>query len=192
MIIVQTILNHVIESVKTALEAQTKTTVCGAGLAVKDMNGTVVSSEIDQYSNRKYLGPTDTKGTYFYIRLNGKSSELKAGKAAKRGSCALQQEIKVPLRLVAMHKCADTRLWVDAVKAALYNTSFKGINFDGFDVVDVTINPISSNMLPWEVYKDETNKNYETFSSQWQLVSVDFELRFDLTYSKKCNNFDIC
>ena len=71
----QTIIDVIITEIITELTAVTGEVITGAGLTVKDTSGQVVTLESGVNGERKYSGLDDSKGTYFYIRINGNITE---------------------------------------------------------------------------------------------------------------------
>jgi hypothetical protein len=191
MIIAQTIIDYLIKSIETEMNAVTGANVTGKGIAIKDVLGQVVSLQTNGSGEREYLGLNDTLRTYFYIRLNGNYTETRKAANVKRGSCGLESEVRVPLKAVMQHPCADPLMLLDAFKYGLFNTNFKGVIW-GYDIVNIRIFPLISSVVSWEIYNLETGKDAKTMNSLMQIVSHDFELRFDLTYSDKCKKFKIC
>lgn len=187
MIITQYIVDQMIAQINTALGGA----VCGAGIAIKDIAGQVVSLNTSQTGEREYLGLTDTKGTYFYIRLaNTRISETRKAANLRRGSCGIEQETRVQLKIVAMTQCADVMMWAEVVKQALYNVNLN-LNWP-YSVTSAKLFPNSSNINSWEIYQEETGKKPETLLSLIKIVSVDFELRYNYTYNNKCDNIKLC
>jgi len=187
MIVTQYIVQQIIEQINTALGGA----VCGGGIAIKDVEGKVVSLNTSEAGEREYLGLTDTKGTYFYIRLaNSRISETRKAANVRRGSCGIEQETKASFKLVAMTSCADALMWAEVVKQALYNVNLN-LNYP-YSVVGAKLYPQSTNINSWEVYTEETGLDPKTLNSYIKIVSVDFELRYDYIYTDKCDNIKIC
>jgi hypothetical protein len=186
----QTIIDVIITEIITELTAVTGEVITGAGLTVKDTSGQVVTLESGVNGDRKYSGLDDSKGTYFYIRINGNITEGRKPANTKRGSCGIESEIRIPLKLVIQHRCADPRKLLDVVKSALFTANLKQNWL--YNIVNVKLYPTSSNVLPWDVYNSETGKEAKTMNSLLQIVSTDFELRFDFNYNNKCDDFNLC
>ncbi len=191
MIVAQEIVNVIISQVATQLTTGTGQIFTGAGIAVKDTAGQVVELNVSQNGHRNYVGIDDSKANYFYIRLNGSISEPRKAANTKRGSCGIESEVRVPLKLVAQSRCSDPRLLLDAVKAALFTVNFKGVQWQ-YNIINPKLSPLTSEVLPWTVYASETGKDANTLLSLMQIISVDFELRFDYNYTEKCKPFVIC
>jgi len=186
----QTIIDVIIAEIIAELTAVTGEVITGAGLTVKDTSGQVVTLESGANGERKYSGLDDSKGTYFYIRINGNITEGRKPANTKRGSCGIESEIRLPLKLVIQHRCADPRKLLDVVKSALFTANLK--NNWLYNIVNVKLYPTASNVLPWDVYNSETGKEAKTMNSLLQIVSTDFELRFDFNYNNKCDDFNLC
>lgn len=186
----QTIIDVIIAEIIAELTAVTGEVITGAGLTVKDTSGQVVTLESGANGERKYSGLDDSKGTYFYIRINGNITEGRKPANIKRGSCGIESEIRLPLKLVIQHRCADPRKLLDVVKSALFTANLK--NNWLYNIVNVKLYPTASNVLPWDVYSNETGKEAKTMNSLLQIVSTDFELRFDFNYNNKCDDFNLC
>jgi hypothetical protein len=186
----QTIIDVIITEIITELTAVTGEVITGAGLTVKDTSGQVVTLESGVNGDRKYSGLDDSKGTYFYIRINGNITEGRKPANTKRGSCGIESEIRIPLKLVIQHRCADPRKLLDVVKSALFTANLKQNWL--YNIVNVKLYPTSSNVLPWDVYNSETGNEAKTMNSLLQIVSTDFELRFDFNYNNKCDDFNLC
>jgi hypothetical protein len=191
MIVAQEIIDYIISQVSAEMSANTGQIISGAGIAVKDIAGQVVTLQVDYKGFRNYVGLDDSKTGYFYIRLNGQFSEPRKAANVKRGSCGIESEVRIPLKLVFQHRCADPRVLLDAVKAALFNISFSGVKWN-YNIVSPKLYPLTSELLPWVVYQSETGKDPKTLNNLMQIVSVDFELRFDYTYTEKCKPFSFC
>lgn len=191
MTVTQTIISEIISQVTASFEAATGTLISGAGLAIKDIEGKVVTLNVSASGEREYIGLTDTKGTYFYIRLaNTRVSETRKPANTKRGSCGIEQETRVILRLVAMHQCADAAMFAEIMKQALYTTDLKLIW--PYQIASAKLFPSTTNINPWEVYTEETGKEANTLNSYTQIIAIDFELRYDYTYSDKCGSLTLC
>lgn len=186
----QTIIDVIIAEIIAELTSVTGEVITGAGLTVKDTSGQVVTLESGANGERKYSGLDDSKGTYFYIRINGNITEGRKPANTKRGSCGIESEIRLPLKLVIQHRCADPRKLLDVVKSALFTANLK--NSWLYNIVNVKLYPTASNVLPWDVYNSETGKEAKTMNSLLQIVSTDFELRFDFNYNNKCDDFNLC
>lgn len=165
--------------------------VNGNGMAVKDTAGQVVTLNVTQNGTRNYVGITDTQTTGYYIRLNGITSETRKAGNTKRGSCGIELDVRIPLKLVFWHQCADPRLLLDSVKFALYGANFKGIQWQ-YDIVNPRLFPVNFEILPWVVFQSETGKNAKDLQSLMQIISLDFELRYDFSLTEKCKPFTIC
>lgn len=191
MIVAQDIVNVIISQVAAQLTSGTGQIFTGAGIAVKDVLGQVVELNVNANGHRSYVGIDDSKAGYFYIRVNGAVSEPRKAANTKRGSCGIESEVRIPFKLVAQSRCSDPRMLLDAVKSALFTVNFKGVQWQ-YNIVNPKLFPITSEVLPWAVYAAETGKDAKTLQSLMQIVSVDFELRFDYTYTEKCGPFRLC
>lgn len=191
MIITQTIIDYLISQIQTELTTVTGESVTGKGIAVKDVAGQVVELTVSANGHRNYVGIDDSKNAYFYIRLNGTTTEARKAANVKRGSCGIEMEIRTPFKLVFQHRCSDPRILLDSVKAALYNTSFKTIVWN-YDIANIRLFPATSEVLSWSVYNQETGKEAKTLNSLMQIVSIDFTLVYDLVYNDKCQPFKFC
>jgi hypothetical protein len=191
MIITQTIIDNLISGINLEWKNLTGENVNGSGIAVKDTSGQVVEMKVSENGSRNYIGIDDSKNSYFYIRLNGTQTESRKAGNVKRGSCGLEMEVRTPLKLVFQHRCSDPRLLLDAVKFALFNVNLKSIKWD-YDILNIRLFPATSEVLSWIVYATETGKEPKTLNSLLQIISIDFELRYDLTYNEKCKPFNIC
>jgi hypothetical protein len=80
---------------------------------------------------------------------------------------------------------------LDSVKFALYGANFKGVQWQ-YAIVNPRLFPVSNEILPWVVYAAETGKDAKTLQSLMQIVSIDFELRYDFSLTEKCKPFTIC
>lgn len=190
MYVTQTIINELISQIDTAMQT-VNVTVNGNGIAVKDVNSQVVTLNVTQNGHRNYVGINDTTRTGYYIRINGNSSETRKSGNTKRGSCGIEADVRIPFKLVFWHNCTDPRKLLDAVKFALFNANFKGVQWQ-YNIVNPRLFPIASEILPWIVYAAETNKDPKTLNSLMQIVSIDFELRYDYNYTEKCLPFTVC
>jgi hypothetical protein len=159
----------------------------GKGIAIKDIQGKVVSLDVSASGERENWGINDNFGTYYYFRLNGTASEVKSTPAQRYGSCGLQIQQRVPLKLVAQHRCQSPIEFLESVKAALYATH---VNLPNLGTV--TILPINSNAVPWEVYASETGRDASTLHSLLQIVSIDFTLQIEYAPADKCFFNPIC
>ena len=190
MYVTQDIITELIKQIDTAMAA-VNVNVHGNGIAVKDTAGQVVTLNVTQNGTRNYVGITDTARTGYYIRTNGIVSETRKAANTKRGSCGIELDVRVPLKLVFWHVCADPRMLLDSVKFALYGANFKGIQWQ-YAIVNPRLFPVSNEVLPWTVYAAETGKDPKTLLSLMQIVSLDFELRYDFSLTEKCKPFAIC
>jgi hypothetical protein len=190
MYVTQDIITELIKQIDTAMAA-VNVNVNGNGIAVKDTAGQVVTLNVTQNGTRNYVGITDTARTGYYIRTNGIVSETRKAANTKRGSCGIELDVRVPLKLVFWHLCADPRMLLDSVKFALYGANFKGIQWQ-YAIVNPRLFPVSNEVLPWTVYAAETGKDPKTLLSLMQIVSLDFELRYDFSLTEKCKPFAIC
>jgi hypothetical protein len=190
MYVTQTIISELISQINAAMQA-VNVNVNGNGIAVKDTAGQVVTLNVTQNGTRNYVGITDTARTGYYIRSNGIVSETRKAANTKRGSCGIELDVRVPFKLVFWHLCADPRLLLDSVKFALYSANLKAVNYE-YSVVNPRLFPVSNEILPWTVYSAETGKDAKTLQSLMQIVSIDFELRYDLALNEKCKPFAIC
>ena len=187
----QTIIDYIINSLKTEMQLASGSIVNGSGLCIKDIENKVVSLNVNGSGEREYCGLNDALNTYFYIRLNGQYSQTRKASNTKRGSCGLEAEIRVPLKIVMQHKCADPRLLMDFLNSNLYNINYKMIKWN-YDIMNVRLFPGVINIIPWENYQSETGKDPKTLNSLMQIISADFELRYDFTWNDKCDKFKIC
>jgi hypothetical protein len=190
MYVTQNIITELIKQIDTAMAA-VNVNVNGNGIAVKDTAGQVVTLNVTQNGTRNYVGITDTARTGYYIRVNGIVSETRKAANTKRGSCGIELDVRVPLKLVFWHVCADPRMLLDSVKFALYGANFKGVQWQ-YAIVNPRLFPVSNEVLPWTVYAAETGKDPKTLLSLMQIVSLDFELRYDFSLTEKCKPFAIC
>jgi hypothetical protein len=190
MYVTQDIITELIKQIDTAMAA-VNVNVNGNGIAVKDTAGQVVTLNVTQNGTRNYVGITDTARTGYYIRTNGIVSETRKAANTKRGSCGIELDVRVPLKLVFWHLCADPRMLLDSVKFALYGANFKGLQWQ-YAIVNPRLFPVSNEILPWTVYAAETGKDPKTLLSLMQIVSLDFELRYDFSLTEKCKPFTIC
>ena len=190
MYVTQDIITELIKQIDTAMAA-VNVNVHGNGIAVKDTAGQVVSLNVTQNGHRNYVGITDTARTGYYIRVNGIVSETRKAANTKRGSCGIELDVRVPFKLVFWHLCADPRMLLDSVKFALYGANFKGVQWQ-YAIVNPRLFPVSNEILPWTVYAAETGKDAKTLQSLMQIVSLDFELRYDFSLTEKCKPFKIC
>ncbi len=190
MYVTQDIITELIKQIDTAMSA-VNVNVNGNGIAVKDTSSQVVTLNVTQNGTRNYVGITDTARTGYYIRVNGIVSETRKAANTKRGSCGIELDVRVPLKLVFWHLCADPRMLLDSVKFALYGTNFKGVQWQ-YAIVNPRLFPVSNEVLPWTVYAAETGKDPKTLLSLMQIVSLDFELRYDFSVTEKCKPFAIC
>jgi len=190
MYVTQNIITELIKQIDAQMAA-VNVNVNGQGIAVKDTDGQVVSLNVTQNGHRNYVGITDTSGTGYYIRVNGTVSEVRKAANTKRGSCGIELDVRVPFKLVFWHLCADPRMLLDSVKFALYGANLKAVNYD-YSVVNPRLFPVSNEILPWTVYANETGKDPKTLLSLMQIVSLDFELRYDFALNEKCKPFTIC
>jgi len=190
MYVTQNIITELIKQIDTAMAA-VNVNVNGNGIAVKDTAGQVVNLNVTQNGTRNYVGITDTSGAGYYIRTNGIVSETRKAANTKRGSCGIELDVRVPFKLVFWNLCADPRMLLDSVKFALYGANFKGVQWQ-YAIVNPRLFPVSNEILPWTVYASETGKDAKTLQSLMQIVSIDFELRYDLALNEKCKPFTIC
>lgn len=190
MYVTQNIITELIKQIDTSMAA-VNVNVHGNGIAVKDTAGQVVTLNVTQNGTRNYVGITDTARTGYYIRVNGIVSETRKAANTKRGSCGIELDVRIPLKLVFWHQCADPRMLLDSVKFALYGANFKGVQWQ-YAIVNPRLFPVSNEILPWTVYAAETGKDAKTLQSLMQIVSLDFELRYDFSLTEKCKPFAIC
>jgi hypothetical protein len=190
MYVTQNIITELIKQIDIAMSA-VNVNVNGNGIAVKDTAGQVVTLNVTQNGTRNYVGITDTSGAGYYIRTNGIVSETRKAANTKRGSCGIELDVRVPFKLVFWNLCADPRMLLDSVKFALYGANFKGIQWQ-YAIVNPRLFPVSNEILPWTVYAAETGKDPKTLLSLMQIVSIDFELRYDFSLTEKCKPFTIC
>lgn len=190
MYVTQNIITELIKQIDIAMAA-VNVNVHGNGIAVKDTAGQVVTLNVTQNGTRNYVGITDTARTGYYIRVNGIVSETRKAANTKRGSCGIELDVRVPFKLVFWHLCADPRMLLDSVKFALYGANFKGVQWQ-YAIVNPRLFPVSNEILPWVVYAAETGKDPKTLQSLMQIVSLDFELRYDFSLTEKCKPFNIC
>jgi hypothetical protein len=190
MYVTQDIITELIKQIDTAM-ATVNVNVNGNGIAVKDTASQVVTLNVTQNGTRNYVGITDTSRTGYYIRTNGIVSETRKAANTKRGSCGIELDVRIPFKLVFWHLCADPRMLLDSVKFALYGANFKGVQWQ-YAIVNPRLFPVSNEVLPWTVYAAETGKDPKTLLSLMQIVSLDFELRYDFSLTEKCKPFAIC
>ena len=190
MYVTQNIITELIKQIDTAMSA-VNVNVNGNGIAVKDTAGQVVTLNVTQNGTRNYVGITDTSGAGYYIRTNGIVSETRKAANTKRGSCGIELDVRVPFKLVFWNLCADPRMLLDSVKFALYGANFKNVQWQ-YAIVNPRLFPVSNEILPWVVYSAETGKDAKTLQSLMQIVSIDFELRYDFSLTEKCKPFTIC
>ena len=190
MYVTQQIINELIKQIDASM-ATVNVNVNGQGIAVKDTDSQVVSLDVTQNGHRNYVGISDTSRTGYYIRVNGTTSESRKASNVKRGSCGIELDVRIPFKLVFWHLCADPRMLLDSVKFALYGANLKATNYD-YAIINPRLFPISVEILPWVVYANETGKDAKTLLSTMQIVSLDFELRYDFTLTEKCKPFKIC
>ena len=190
MYVTQNIITELIKQIDIAMSA-VNVNVNGNGIAVKDTAGQVVTLNVTQNGTRNYVGITDTSGAGYYIRTNGIVSETRKAANTKRGSCGIELDVRVPFKLVFWNLCADPRMLLDSVKFALYGANFKGVQWQ-YAIVNPRLFPVSNEILPWTVYAAETGKDPKTLLSLMQIVSIDFELRYDFSLTEKCKPFTIC
>jgi len=181
--IIQEIINQIVTTLGNGLT--------GSGIAIKDSQGKVVSLEVSQSGERIFLGLDDTKGSYFYIRQSGLSVEARVAAANRFGSCGNEMSVRIPFKLVAMHRCDDPKKLLESFKFALYSTNLKSFYTD-FKVSNITLFPVSSNAISWEIYVQETGRDANTLQSTLQIISIDFILQFQHTYNNLCVDFKIC
>jgi hypothetical protein len=190
MYVTQNIITELIKQIDASMLA-VNVNVNGQGIAVKDIDSQVVTLNVTQNGHRNYVGISDTARTGYYIRVNGTSSETRKAGNTKRGSCGIELDVRVPFKLVFWNLCADPRMLLDSVKFALYGANLKAVNYN-YSVVNPRLFPVSNEILPWVVYAAETGKDAKTLQSLMQIVSIDFELRYDLALNEKCKPFTIC
>ena len=190
MYVTQDIITELIKQIDTAMAA-VNVNVHGNGIAVKDTDSQVVTLNVTQNGTRNYVGITDTTRTGYYIRTNGIVSETRKAANLKRGSCGIELDVRVPFKLVFWHQCADPRMLLDSVKFALYGVNFKSVQWQ-YAIVNPRLFPVSNEILPWVVYAAETGKDAKTLQSLMQIISLDFELRYDFSLTEKCKPFAIC
>lgn len=189
MYVTQTIINELISQIDAQMLA-VNVHVNGQGIAVKDTSGQVVTMNVTANGHRKYVGIDDTKRTGYYIRTNGIISETRKAANVKRGSCGIEMDVRVPLKLVFWAACEDPRLLLDSVRFALYSSNLK--QKYQYEIVNPRLFPAAVEVLPWVVYASETGKDAKTLNSLMQIVSIDFELRYDFSLTEKCKPFTIC
>lgn len=187
MIIAQTIVDEIIKQIESAIGQD----VTGRGIGIFDINNRVVSLDISNSGEREYLGLTDTRGFYFYIRANGNPNESRITGRTKTGSCGLESRSRIPMKMVIMKSCSDSRALLDAFRKSLYSVNFSRFK-PVYKINDIKIQPASFNVVPWQIYKDETGLDPKTFSSSIQIVSIDFNLEYFYNYADECPDFDIC
>jgi hypothetical protein len=187
MKIAQTIIDYIIAQMKISIGND----VDGAGIGIVDTSGRVVSSYISDSGERDFLGLSDTRGNYFYFRLNGSPVETRLAAGAKFGSCGTQIQTRIPLKLVVQHRCQSSAELIEVFKSNLFRVNLNRGGW-GYDIFDIKLIPVSFNVSPWDVWKSETGRDANEFGSMWQIGSVDFILQIQYTYSDKCISFDLC
>jgi len=185
MQIPQTIIDYIITEMSAIVGFN------GYGIAIKDVDGKVVSLALSESGEREFWGLDDTVGSKFYFRQNGNPSETRATAGNKIGSCGNEIIGRLPLKLVCQHPCESPAVLVDYLKYALFTTNFKRVNL-GYDISDIRIFPVSYNAVPWNVYELESGRDPKTLVSNMQCISVDIVLQYQYTYSDKCKDFSIC
>ena len=186
MKIAQTIIDYIIDQIKNNIGNG----IDGAGIGIIDASKKIVSATISDSGERDFLGLNDTRGNYFYFRTNGSPVESRLAAGSKRGSCGTQIQTRIPLKLVVQHRCESSIELVDVMKSALYTINLNR-NWK-YDIFDIKLIPVSFNPSPFDVWKMETGRESNEFDSMWQIISIDFLLQIQYTYSNKCISFDIC
>jgi hypothetical protein len=179
--ILQEIGAEIIGQIKSGMESILSAPVKGFGLGIKTAQNLVVSAEVSSNGERVPFGIEDNKGTYFYIRYDGKTLSRRLSRGEKIGSCN-ELMITAPMRLVFIHHCSDPQkllLFVQNIFAGLELNSKKWT----FGQKKVLIFEKGFNFIPWDIFNEETGKPKTEFvSNSIQIVSIDFEIRLNTNY----------
>lgn len=174
------------------------TKVPGKGLGIQQPDGQVVAAHVEPPAQeRDFIGITDQEGNFFYIRYRDKITKRLLSKNEKRGSCCNDAETIVPLRLVAVHTCNDARSLSLAYNTALADTDLISKDVQTsykYPVNKPKIVLVSCEFIPWQVFTEETKQDPTTYNyaADLALISIDFDLVYNVDLHKMCINPSIC
>ena len=160
--------------------------VKGYGIGSKDFDNNIVTVCGNE---RVYIGITDNKGTFFYLRYTGIST-MRAAKGAEAIGACVNNIVSVPVRAVLVSDCicSETLLALlqQAIVKAQLNKAYKlGQRFPKTNFKSFLISTL-------DIFAEETGKDKkELVSNVIKLSAIDFELTFRLN-NNICEIIPIC
>lgn len=174
------------------------------GLA--EINGDIFDSEIPKFIGRQnergqvlageklfeYIGLTDKRGNYFYVRIIGEDKFAK--RSDKIDPYSIAYTVSTPLRIVFVVRDINIELF----QYKMLN-DIMGLNLVSFDrkrrpiiELDVATTDIE------DIYSLETGKQLQQWSGAVGLLAIDFTLKYQLDYinclalPSLCSNINYC
>lgn len=187
--ILQEIATEMISQIESKMQAALNAPVKGFGLGIKTPGGEVVDAAVSQNGERKFIGISDNKGTFFYIRYTGQATTRKLQRAEKMGACN-EQLISAPFRIVFIHHCSDPQKLLILLQNAIAGVDFSGHQWQ-YGQKKVEVHEKNFSFIPWDIFNQETDKPKTEFKSAViQLIAIDFDIRTHTNYNF-CN-LEIC
>jgi hypothetical protein len=122
----------------------------------------------------EYIGLTDKRGNYFYIRLAGTQDNNFQKERDKLDPSSFNYSITSPLKLVVVFKEYNIELVHLKMTNDLMNVSFN--SFDKRRNSKIEIKSSSTNFE--KIYKEETGKELGQWNGASRLISFDLDLKF--------------
>lgn len=147
-------------------------------------------------SEGQYVGLTDNKGNYFYIRYLG-NIEIDIAPDDSRSTSCEELQGNAPVRLVAWVNKGDLGKLIEVLLNDISSTDFNTMTQaarERFSDIKFTFSAIQPD--PEQIYKDETleteNDNVQTAKGV-TLVAIDFGIVFNYKMKNNdCIDRDIC
>jgi len=183
---IQEVANELISQMSIYLSSVFSKQIKGYGIGAKDLNDNIVTICGDE---RFYIGITDNKGTFFYLRYTGISTMRPAKGAEAIGAC-VNNIVSIPIRAVIVSDCSCSEtllsLLQQAIAKAQLNKSYKlGQRFPKINFKSFLISTL-------DIFSEETGKDKkELLSNAIKLAAIDFELTFRLN-NNICQIIQIC
>ena len=167
-------INELVDAVVSCLILGGWASACN-GLGVQLLNGQVVAKEQQNNPDYNYIGISDTKGTYCYIRENANVVSLAD---SDLGSCGIGQTATVQLRAVGVSNNPKNtaQIMADNIYSVLNNCSPKPTtNKQIIYNPSITINVVNTDYA--DIFAAETGQEAR---GNLTLAAVDFTLSFDI------------
>jgi hypothetical protein len=155
-------------------------------LGKKDKDGRMFGKSDVSERDYDYIGITDNKGNYFYIRHKDDEIIPKTS-APLRTSCTPNKESAPTCRLVAiLHNYPDKYNLDNVITAELENVDFS--TYTGFEN-KIRVEVTSSLLNPFSVIEEESNGKKKSFDHKMTIIAIDFTLFYQIELNK-CLNLD--